>query len=678
MQPHLHIFSHNVVLKSLDGPKTASQSGSRTRSPAAASRRRSASERAAAPGASGLAQVRALRAGARAAYDPPTGPPAHHPVDGSPALPPGHSLHRSPRAIARAATAIAAALLAGALAACGSTPSPGSSADPASVVPASAPLYAGATVRPGGAQRTAALAAGRALTHQADPYLRLLAALQTPGSPALDFQREVAPWLGPHAAVFLSSLGASGSLLSLLQQGLLGGSSTAAFPFAGAPGSAQGAIVLDTSNEGKARSFLASQAKRAGAHAGAYRGVSYQATPGGLSFAIVRRLAVIGSEAALHEVIDTALGGPSLSGASGYSTLLASAPLEALAHVYSNPAASASGAPGAGRAGAGQAGSAPAGAQEGLAGALALLGGGREANVSLVPSAASIALDADTTAGPAGAPAGLLSSSAQGASTLAQLPGESWLAVGLGDVATTLAGDVQSLRGLLSIANAGPEAPASGTLDLRGLFEGLFTPLAALGADTAQARLDFQSWMGSAGIFASGASLLELKAAVAIESNDPARSRAAVPELGAQLRKDGGSLTPAAIPGSEAALGVKLPGLPVVLDIAAGRGSDGRAKFVLGLGEPSVGAALDPPSALSGAASYAAASSALGEGIKPSIMFDVPTFLSLLEAVGLTEDPTISRFVPYLRNVTTIDGGGRTLGAQGERFRLVAGLTPAG
>ena len=99
---------------------------------------------------------------------------------------------------------------------------------------------------------------------------------------------------------------------------------------------------------------------------------------------------------------------------------------------------------------------------------------------------------------------------------------------------------------------------------------------------------------------------------------------------------------------------------------------------MLGLGEASVAAALDPPNALSGAASYSAADAALGEDIKPSIMFDVPTFISLLEAVGLSEDPTISKFVPYLHSLTTLDGGGRTLGAQAQRFRLVAGVTPAG
>ncbi len=583
-------------------------------------------------------------------------------------MPFGQSPPPRARVIARAPAAIASVLAAAALAGCGSSSAPGTSADPAIVVPASAPLYAGATVRPTGAQQTAALAAGRALTHQADPYLRLLGALQTPGSPALSFKREVAPWLGPHAGVFVTSLGSSSALLSLVQQGLLGSSSTTATsPFASGAGSAQGAIVLDTSNEAKARSFLDAQARRAGAHAASYRGFSYQAAPGGLALGIVRRFAVIGSEAGMHGVIDTELGGASLEHASGYQALLSLAPAQALAHLYSNPASSTS-----------SAGTAPAGQQEELTGVLALLGGAREANVSLVPSASSIALDADTLAHPAGAPGGLLSSSAQGAGALAQLPGESWLAVGLGNVASTLAADVQGLRALLSIAGASPEAPASGTLNLKGLFEGLFTPLAALGANTPQARHDFQSWMGSAGIFAEGSSLLELKAAVEIESTDPARSRAAVAQLGAQLRKAGGSLAPVASSGAEAAIGARLPGLPVVLEIAAGRASDGHAEFVLGLGEASVGAALDPPNALSGAASYSAAGAALGEGIKPSIMFDVPTFLSLLEGVGLSEDPTISKFVPYLRTVTTIDGGGRTLGEGAQRFRLVAGLTPAG
>src|ERR1041385_7165073 len=119
---------------------------------------------------------------------------------------------------------------------CGSSP-PGTSIDPAKAVPASAAVYAGAVVQPEGSLQKAAVAAGRKLTHQADPYLRLLGALQTPGSPALDFKRDVAPWLGPRAGAFLSAAGSSSEaavsrLLTLAQRGLLGGASGSSFPFA--------------------------------------------------------------------------------------------------------------------------------------------------------------------------------------------------------------------------------------------------------------------------------------------------------------------------------------------------------------------------------------------------------------------------------------------------------------
>jgi hypothetical protein len=564
----------------------------------------------------------------------------------------------------RAASLAAATVLA--CAACGSSHSSGTTIDPASAVPATAPLYASATVRPDGALQSAARAAGRALTQQADPYLRLLAALQTPGSPALDFKRDVAPWLGPRAGVFLGSTGGASEadvsrLLSLLQQGLLGESSaTGGFPFA-AHG-VDGAFVLDSSDATKARSFIATQARRAGAHAAAYRGISYQATAGGIAFGIVDRLVVIGSESALHGVIDTTAGGPSLARATAYSTLLGSTPSGTLAHVYANAGAL------------GAAGKAPA---QGLTSVVSLLAGGRPVNVSLVPSGNSIAVDADAlAAGTTPASGGLLSSSSEASRAMGELPGESWLAVGLGDVGSTLGSDVQALQGLASLGGSptGPSPEAQSSLNVKGLIEGILAPIRALAADTPAAKRDFASWMGSAGLFAAGTGLLELKGGVVIDSKNAALSRAAVGKLAAQLRKGGGSVQPASIPGTEAAVAARLRGLPVVLDIASGRSASGQSKFVIGIGEASVEAALNPSSTLSGTASHGATAAALGAGFQPSISVDFPTLLGLLEGIGLNEDPTISPFVPYLRSLTTLAGGGRSLGGGIERFRLVLGL----
>jgi hypothetical protein len=165
---------------------------------------------------------------------------------------------------------------------------------------------------------------------------------------------------------------------------------------------------------------------------------------------------------------------------------------------------------------------------------------------------------------------------------------------------------------------------------------------------------------------------------VVIESRNAAASHAAVSKLAAKLRQGGGSIQSVSIPGTDAAVAARLSGLPVVLDIANGRDASGNSKFVVGIGEASVEAALHPSSTLSSSASRATAAAALGEGIEPSAMVDFPTLLGLLEGVGLSEDPTIAPFVPYLRSLTTLAGGGKSLGGGIQRFRLAVGLQPSG
>jgi hypothetical protein len=405
----------------------------------------------------------------------------------------------------------------------------------------------------------------------------------------------------------------------------------------------------------KAKSFLGAAAARAGAHATSYRGVAYQLSGGDVAFGIVQRFAVIGSDSGMHGVIDTTLGGPSLATAPPYAALLASAPSTAVAHLYSNTASAAS-----------------AGTPSGVAGLLALFSGARQVNASLVPSRTSLALDIDTLGPPTTA---TLSSEASRA--LGELPGESWLAVGLGDVGHTLATDVQGLRGLGSLGGPPGSSSTSG-LNLKSLLGGLITPLNALGENTPEAKRSFQSWMGSAGVFATGMGLLELKGAVTIDSRNPALSHAAVAKLGARLRAAGGTVQPTSVPGTDAAVTARLAGLPVALVIANGRSASGHTKFVIGIGESSVGAALNPSGTLASAPASGEAATELGEGAQPSIIVQVPTLLSLLEGLGLTEDPTISGFVPYLRSITTIAGGAHRLSATVERFRLVIALRPAG
>ena len=535
---------------------------------------------------------------------------------------------------------------------CGSSShADGTEADPATAVPAAAPVYLGLTVRPTGAEQSGAEAAGRELTGRKEPYAGLVALLQTPGSPKLDYKRDVAPWLGPRAGLFLSSLASAESLLGPLTKAL-----TSKSELSLTPGSLDGAIVMDTTDASAARSFLAGQAKHAGAHATSYRGVSYEVAAGGVAFGLVGRFAVIGSETGLRAVIGTTQGEAALSAAGGYSKLTGAAPAGAIGHLFLNPTAAK-----------------PAAAAGG--GLPALLGAGRQVNVSLLASGSSLTVDVDSLAAGGGAGSGgLLTPDPEAAQALSQLPGDSWLALGLGHAGTNLAADVAGLRAVGALL--GGEGGA-GTLSLGSLLAGLTKPLGILGAPTAAAHRDFRSWMGSAGVFAAGSSVLELKAAVVISSNDAAASQAAVAKLGVALRRAGVEVAHASIAGTEAALAAHLPGVPLQLDVAAGPGADG-PKFVLGLGEASVKAALAPAETLANSPSRSAAASALGEGIEPSALADVPTLLALLESVGLTEDPSLAGALPYLRATTTVAGGGRPPGGEVERYKLVVGLKPSG
>jgi uncharacterized protein DUF3352 len=554
----------------------------------------------------------------------------------------------------RASAALVLVALVLALAACGSSKSSGTSADPATVIPASTPVYLGAEVRPRGPLKENALAAGRKLTGHSEPFAGLLGALQTPGSPPLDYSRDVEPWLGRHGAIFLSTLRGA----SALGQLLLAGAQHLSFPFA--PGGAQGALVLDTSNIAAARSFVSRAAGRAGARASTYRGVTVLATSSGDAFATVKGFVVVGSQAAVQGVIDTSLGGASLASSSDYKTLTRNAPPQALAHLYLSTAASG---PAAGAAGE----------------ALGALAGSGATLASLTPAQNAVTVDLDVLS-PTGSD-GLLSSASAGAQALGALPGESWLALGIGNTQAALSANlgrigslVGSLAGESSSARTGSGLLSGG---LGSLLKALLTPLQALGANTPQARADYASWMGPAGVFASGAGILELRAGVVIGSSDAARSKAAVGKLAAQLRGQGASVQPTTVPGTEAAVSVSLQGLPLPVVIASGQDSTGQPSFVLGLGVSSVTTALSPTSTLAGSERETAAAKALGEGIQPSLIVEVPTLLALLEGLGLAE-PGSSGLTSYIHAATTVSGGARELGDGVEHVKLVVGLTGSG
>jgi hypothetical protein len=530
-----------------------------------------------------------------------------------------------------------------ALAGCGSS---GSSGDPASVAPATAPLYATIAIKPSGGANGSASVAAKKLTHLAEPYGSVARALLSGEGAHLEFKREIEPWVGASAGVFVTSLDTSklsrdaSSVKSLLEGGLTSAASSLGAGGFGAKGT-QGAVVLETSDVDAARSFLTKRAGEQQAHTVSYRGVSYQVSAAGAAEGIVKDFAVIGSESGVKSVIDTSLGGAAITTAPGY----AKPPSGAIASAYVRPEELVDAVHGS-----------SATTSQGISLLGQLFAGSQSASLSVTPTPSSISLQGEIHSASGSAPL----FGQEGAKALGEMPGSAWLAAGVGNTGANLHRAFALLRGVASFGTSTVFASLGGP-SIEKLFAALDSPQAKL-------QEDFGSWAGPGGMFVSGTGLFNLQAALVIASNDPAASQSAVAKLGNLMRGAGAVVAKATIPGTDAALSVKLQGFPAVIFIAAGQG-----KFVLGLGQASVEGALSPSSTLVTSPSYSSATATLGGGIEPSLIVEFPILLGFLEGVGLTQSPGVSNLVPYFKSLGTLTAGATSQGGV-ERFKVVLGL----
>lgn len=541
---------------------------------------------------------------------------------------------RRPRAL-RVGVALAATAAALAATGCGSGSGALKGGDPATVTPASAAVYVGAVVRPEGSLKDNTVAVARKLTHMSDPFGALISTLEQAGGRRVDFNHDIKPWLGSRVGLFFTSLAGSSSGSSatgIVKQGLAAGLGSFA------PGT-QGAIVASTTDAAAARSFLQKDAALKGAHSATYKGVSYQVASDGTAEGLVGSFAVVGTESGLKAAVDTQQGGPGILHDTTYAQVAGRA-AGALAHAYLNvPTLLASSASGSGS------GASSSSTAAGLRLLEGLFAGIQGADLALTPGSGSAALDITTANRSAPQP------HPTGAQALATLPSDSWLAVGIGDLGGTLGRFVTALQ------NAGPTGA--------GVASSLATLKNKVGIDL---QHDIIGWMGQAGLFVAGTGLLDLTAALVVQSKDPTLSHAAIPKIGLLLTALGLRVTGLSLAGTDAGIAVHPKSLPVTIDVVSAQG-----KLVIGLGDASVTKALSGGPTLSTSASYTAAQSALGEGLKPSVIVDVPTLLSLLDGLGLSKGKTIAAIRPYLTAITTLVAGGQRQNTIGHS-RVVIGV----
>ena len=451
-------------------------------------------------------------------------------------------------------------------------------------MPAGAPLYIGATVRPGGQLGAQSLAVARRLTGHQQPFAGVEAMIDALAGPSVRYMRDVAPWLGQHAGAFFTSL-AGGLALN------------------GAPRSA-GAAIVDTSDHGAAQAFLQRLATATAAHPTSYRGVSYEVDPQGIAFGFVGPFVVIGVPAAVNAVIDTHAGAPALSASATFAAVRRGAPADTVAELHVGARALVAALP------------AGSGSSSLLAVARAVVASSSIAAVDAtlqVPAANSLVLTTALTGGGAGP-----SSAPSAAQVFDGLPGDSWLALGTGTLGP-------SLERLLAALPAGSGLGTSSLASVLGLLRTL---------DGGTQHL--LSWAGPTGVFAAGAGLLDITAGIVIDATDDARARAAIGAIAAHLGS-GAKPTPLSLPGTDAGLSVMLTGVPVAIDIVHAPG-----KVVIGLGSASVQAALHPSTTLGASAVGSAAARTLGGGVEPSLLVDFPTLVNVFAAVNqLTGTPIL-------------------------------------
>jgi hypothetical protein len=522
------------------------------------------------------------------------------------------------------ATVAAAGSIAIAVAGCGSsssaTPAGG---DPASIVPASAPLYATAIVRPGGSLKSSLDSVSQKLLHVSDPSARIQA-LIAPGlrRQGLDYKRDIQPWLGSRIGAFFTSL--SG------------------------PNGPDGAAVIPATDIAKARAALARDSHAKGSPRN-YRGVSYTLS-GTTAQGIVGSYVVIGSDAGIHSVIDVKDGAASLAASSSYTSALAnvarsSSSSSSIATLYAQPRALLSAAV--------QAASTSTKARSrGTAAVLQRLLGIVKSNAVV----ATVTLDPHVV-GLQASSSGSQPSTAGGggADTLAALPGDAWLALGAGDIGAALTKDLASLG---SLAQAG-----GSQLNLRGLLN------PARGVSLAR---DLLSWAGNTGVFIRGTGLTDLGVAVVISSKNRAASRAAVPRIAALLKGllgKGSTSRPLSLPGTDAGMSITPARVPLAIDVV-----DGGGKFVIGLGDASVNQALHPTGRFGDSAAFRAAAAALGGGARPVFVLDFGGALTLLDGLGLNNsNASFAKALPYLRALSTFAIGVGHSGTQ-TLVRVALGL----
>jgi len=395
------------------------------------------------------------------------------------------------------------------LAGCGSESGSGASgADPAKVVPAEAPLYVEAAVRPDGDLEEGASDALKKLLRTDDPGAKITELLNKATADSDVKWDEVKQWLGPRVGAYATEFSDEAPVA---------------------------ALIADVTDVDKAKASLDKLVAE---------------SDGKAASAIVGDYAVIGSPAGVEAVQATADGGENLADAPDFQAARDAAAADgSLGMAYVEPqglldafaeTAKANGDEGN-----------PFSDPQALASIRQIIAkAGRAAAITLHADGDAVRMDGASIGAPAG------SGATAAADSLAALPADAWLAIGFGDIGESITNALAQMTQLASMAS--PDGP-----NFEDVLETIET---RLGIDV---REDFLSWMGEGAVYARGNGIADIGGALTITTKDPEKSRKAVGTLSQGLAKAGANVRAAEIEGYDVAVEVRSAAAPISAFIAA-------------------------------------------------------------------------------------------------------------
>jgi hypothetical protein len=513
------------------------------------------------------------------------------------AVPP---LSARPRRAVPALVALVLALTALVGAGCGSGASGGNEkANPAEVAPKNSLVWITAQIRPQGSQQTAVNAIAQKVLGVNDPGKRIEELLnqQSKNSKSkFSYADDIKPWLGRRAGVAVTSLGATGS-------------------------SSQAALIVASKDNGKAQSAIDKLADSASTKAAKkdYQGVSYRVSARkATAVGLVKDFVVVGSEAGFKAVVDASKGDGLTKNATYQSASQGSDAKLGFGFVDTQALVSALSAQGR--------------IPGGGVGLQSLFGAaGRPITATLNATPQNLVLEAIS---------GLTAQAKSKPNSLVpDLPGDSWVAVGLPNFGAILK---QTLTQIGSGVGAGV---------LAGVEQQI---RAQTGLDL---NRDILPSLGEMAVFARGNSILTVGGGVVIQTPDPAAARRVLDKLAPLIRRQAKGAVKVVAANVAGASGFKVttPKIPGGIN-AVLKGN----RLVIAYTDGATRAALAPTSKLGNSPEFQQASASLGGG-QPALYV---AFAPIAQLAAAASPQKAAQIRQYLGAFSSLVAGTRVQGNQ--------------